>query len=273
MVRETDDLLRVAGMRLTQRARLIDAGVSTATELASHHGPVPDLPDRVVTSLTAQARLQVRACAGDPPPYEIADPQPLTLLPNPDRGDLFFDFEGDPLWTPNGRDWGIEYLFGVLDARDGFHPLWAHDRAEERRALQKFLKFVRARSTGIRRCTSTTTPPTKSALLRLAGRYGVGEDDVDDLLRNGVLVDLYLWCAKHSGRHGELQPKSLEPLYMGAQLRTGEVTTAADSITQYARYCELRAEGRTDDASAVLGEIEDYNRYDCRSTRRLRGGY
>ena len=34
--------------------------------------------------------------------------------------------------------------------------------------------------------------------------------------------------------------KSLEPLYMGVELRTGDVTTATDSITMYARYCELR---------------------------------
>ena len=48
------------------------------------------------------------------------------------------------------------------------------------------------------------------------------------------------------------------------------MTTAADSITQYARYCALRDEGRTDEAAAVLKEIEDYNLYDCRSTHRLR---
>ena len=46
----------------------------------------------------------------------------------------------------------------------------------------------------------------KSTLLRLAGRYGVGEDDVDDLLRNGILVDLYpVGAQEHSGRHRELQ--------------------------------------------------------------------
>ena len=38
----------------------------------------------------------------------------------------------------------------------------------------------------------------------------------------------------------------------------------------YARYCELRTDGRADEAANVLKEIEDYNRYDCRSTRRLR---
>ncbi len=64
--------------------------------------------------------------------------------------------------------------------------------------------------------------------------------------------------------------KSLEPLYMGNELRSGEVTTATASITEYARYCALRDDGRADDAATVLKEIEDYNRYDCRSTRRLR---
>ena len=84
----------------------------------------------------------------------------------------------------------------------------------------------------------------KTALLRLAGRYGVGEDEVDDLLRNGVLVDLYPLVRKSIRVGAETYSlKSLEPLYMGAELRTGDVTTATDSITQYARYCELRDDG------------------------------
>ncbi len=57
---------------------------------------------------------------------------------------------------------------------------------------------------------------------------------------------------------------------MGSQLRTGDVTTATDSITQYARYSELRGNGQLDAAAAVLEDIEDYNHYDCRSTRELR---
>ena len=58
-VREHDDLLLVAGMRVSQRARLIDAGVSTLHDLAGHTGPVPELSARTVNALTAQARLQV----------------------------------------------------------------------------------------------------------------------------------------------------------------------------------------------------------------------
>ncbi len=271
-VRAHDDLLLVAGMRVSQRARLIDAGILTVADLAGHTGPVQDLPARTVKTLTAQARLQLTPKVNGKPAYDVVDAQPLMVLPDADKGDLFFDFEGDPLWTTDGKEWGLEYLWGVLTMSDEFHPFWAHDRASERQALVDFLTMVRKR---LRRYPRMHiyhyAAYEKSALLRLAGRYGVGENDVDDLLRNGVLVDLYPLVRK-SIRVGteNYSIKSLEPLYMGNELRSGEVTTAADSITQYARYCTLRSEGRDAEAAAVLKEIEDYNTYDCRSTRRLR---
>jgi uncharacterized protein len=271
-LRATDDLLLIAGIRVTQRDKLIDAGVSTVAELADHKNPVPDLAPSALNKLTAQAELQVRQRDTGTPQFEIVDPQPLTLLPDPDPGDLFFDFEGDPLWTADGHDWGLEYLFGVLDAAGNFHPLWAHNRVDERKALTDFLAMVKKRR---RRRPNMHiyhyAPYEKTALLRLAGRYGVGEDEVDELLRSGTLVDLYPLVRKSIRVGAEsFSLKALEPLYMGAQLRAGDVTTAAESITSYARYCELRAAGQLDDAASVLKEIEDYNHYDCRSTRELR---
>ena len=79
----------------------------------------------------------------------------------------------------------------------------------------------------------------KTALLHLAARYGLGEDEVDDLLRDDVLVDL-LPVVRKSIRVGaeSYGLKALER-YMGNGRRSGDVTTAADSITQYARYTEL----------------------------------
>jgi len=273
-VRATDDLLLVAGMRVTQRAKLIDAGLTTVAELAEHTGPVANLPNRAVSNLVAQAKLQVQQRDSGTPQYEVVDAQPLTLLPNPDDGDLFFDFEGDPLWTADGVDWGLEYLFGVLEGRRSstFHPLWAHNRPDERQALVDFLALVAKRRKRYPNMhVYHYASYEKTALLRLAGRHGVGEDDVDDLLRSGTLVDLYPIVRKSIRVGAEsISLKALEPLYMGAQLRSGDVTTAADSITQYARYSELRANGQTDDAATVLKEIEDYNHYDCRSTRGLR---
>ncbi|MGB3486096.1 MAG: TM0106 family RecB-like putative nuclease [Mycobacterium sp.] len=271
-VREHDDLLLVAGMRVSQRARFLESGVTSVTELAAFTGTVAELPQRTVTALAEQARLQKEPRVDGKPAYQVADAQPLMVLPNPDKGDLFFDFEGDPLWTADGADWGLEYLFGVLDCTDTFQPLWAHNRAAERKALQDFLALVRKRR---RRYPHMHiyhyAAYEKTALLRLAGRHGVGEDEVDDLLRNGVLVDLFPLVRKSIRVGAEnYSIKSLEPLYMGAELRTGEVTTATDSITEYARYGELRDAGRDADADALLGEICEYNRYDCRSTRRLR---
>ena len=46
-VRATDDLLLVAGMRVSQRAKLIDAGITTVAELADHTGPVADAAARI----------------------------------------------------------------------------------------------------------------------------------------------------------------------------------------------------------------------------------
>jgi predicted RecB family nuclease len=273
-LRATDDLLLVAGMRVAQRDKLIDAGIGTIAELADHTGPVPDLASGALGKLTARAKLQVHQRDTGVPQFEVVDPQPLALLPEPDPGDLFFDFEGDPLWTADGRDWGLEYLFGVLEAgpAGNFRPLWAHNRVDERKALTDFLAMVAKRRK--RRPNMHIyhyAPYEKTALLRLAGRYGVGEDEVDELLRSGTLVDLYPLVRKSIRVGAEsFSLKALEPLYMGAQLRVGDVTTAADSITSYARYCELGAADRFDEAATVLKEIEDYNLYDCRSTQELR---
>ncbi|TFV57521.1 TM0106 family RecB-like putative nuclease [Mycobacterium sp. PS03-16] len=271
-VRASDDLLLVAGMRVSQRARLLEAGILTRTALAAHTGPVAGLSARTTANLVAQAALQVAPRTDGKPPYEVVDAQPLMVLPDPDRGDLFFDFEGDPLWTADGRDWGLEYLFGVLAMSGEFTPLWAHDRAGEKAALRAFLDLVRKRRKRYPKMhVYHYAPYEKTALLRLAGRHGTGEDEVDDLLRAGVLVDLFPLVRK-SVRVGSenYSIKSLEPLYMGTQLRSGDVTTATDSITQYATFSDLRAAGRHDEAATVLKEIEEYNHYDCTSTRRLR---
>ncbi len=153
-----------------------------------------------------------------------------------------------------------------------FGPLWAHNRVDERTALTDFLAMVAKRRK--RRPNMHIyhyAPYEKTALLRLAGRYGVGEDEVDELLRSGTLVDLYPLVRKSIRVGAEsFSLKALEPLYMGAQLRAGDVTTATGSITSYARYCELQSAGRSDEAASALKEIEDYNHYDCRSTRELR---
>ncbi|WP_258724367.1 TM0106 family RecB-like putative nuclease [Cellulomonas sp. NS3] len=338
-VERTRDVLLVAGLRTTQRARLRDAGVRTVDELATSSGPVAGVGAATLDALRAQARLQVRqsppagtdappaaqdahgdatplgtpldthgdvgaaalgadraddAPAGDraddalrgdrapgAPPlvFELFAPEVIGLLPAPDPGDLFFDFEGDPLWVDEASgEWGLEYLFGVVEApaRPGdapvFRTFWAHDRAAEKQALLDFLDYLTERR---RRHPHLHVyhyaAYEKSALLRLAGRHGVGEEVVDDLLRDGVLVDLYA-TVRASLRTGapSYSIKKLEPLYRDAARDEAGVTTAGDSIAEYAAACTLRAVGALDEAQRRLDQIATYNRDDCVSTLGLR---
>ena len=276
------DLLMVANLTRHQRAALIRAGITTIDALAANTIAVAGISERTLAAATGQARLQVLQ---DPPGgpergvrFEVTDAGALGALPAPDPGDVFFDFEGDPLWTDaDPSRSGLEYLFGVLEAPAGdaaptFRPFWAHDRAQERRALTDFLAYLaerRRRYPGMH--VYHYAAYERSALLRLAGRHGVGEDEVDQLLRDGVLVDLYA-VVRNAIRVSQpsYSLKKLEPLYMGDELRSGDVTTAADSIVAYATYCDLLEAGRAKDAARALAEIRDYNEYDCYSTLRLR---
>ncbi|MBO3101002.1 TM0106 family RecB-like putative nuclease [Cellulomonas fengjieae] len=273
------DVLLVAGLRSTQRARLAAAGVRTIDQLAAGTDPVPGIGGATLANLRRQAALQVRQeTSSEPLVFEVVDPVAVADLPAPDPGDIFFDFEGDPLWTDDSAsadepaDWGLEYLFGVVEADGAFRPFWAHDRAQEKRAFVDFLAYVaerRAAHPGMH--VYHYAPYERTALLRLAGRHGVGEDQVDQLLRDGVLVDLYA-TVRRGLRVGaaSYSLKKLEPLYMGDQTREGDVTTATDSITEYAEACDLRDAGNDTQWRKKLDEIAGYNRYDCVSTLRLR---
>ena len=279
-VEASHDVLLVAGMRVTQRDRLRANGITTIEQLAASAAPVEGMAQATLDRLRQQAALQVgqrlRPELGNGRPDVAAvviDRAPLAALPAPDAGDIFFDFEGDPLWAENGSgDWGLEYLFGVMEADSGkFRPFWAHDRRQERQALAEFLAYVAARRAAHPRMhIYHYAPYERTALLRLAGRHGVGEQAIDDLLRGGVLVDLY--ATVRQGLRVS-QPsyslKKLEPLYMGDELRTG-VDNAADSIALYAAACELRESGDDDGYQERLDAIAAYNAYDCRSTFRLR---
>ncbi|WP_307120408.1 TM0106 family RecB-like putative nuclease, partial [Curtobacterium sp. B8] len=224
--------------------------------------------------LARQARLQVESetSGSRAPVFEVADPRALDAIPAPDAGDVFFDFEGDPLYTEDGQHWGIDYLFGLVDPEARFTAFWAHTLRDERQALVDFLAFVEQRRAQYPDMhVYHYAAYERTHLLSLAARHGVGEDAVDDLLRAGVLVDLYPIVRKALvvGSHS-YSIKKLEPLYMGSDLRQSDVTNAADSITAYVDAVEELRNGDPAAGQHMLDEVADYNAYDCRSTLRLR---
>lgn len=270
------DLLLVAGVRPSTRKKLIAAGITTIDALASSTGFVDGVQESRVERLRAQARLQLAQLddADAPIRHEVFDESPIRRLPVPSEGDLFFDFEGDPLWAERGsKDWGLEYLFGVVEvdsATDEFRAFWAHDREQEKQALIDFVRYVQERRRqwpGLH--IYHYAPYETAALKRLASRHAVCEDDVDQFLRDEVFIDLYATvrgAIRVSQRSYSI--KKLEPLYM--QARTSDLQKGDDSIVEYHRFMMARLEGRYDAAQDILGGIAEYNRDDCISTRLLR---
>lgn len=292
-IAETVDVLQIAGATRLQRGRARAAGITTVAGFAASEEPPAGMARRTWEGLRAQARMQLEPAREDGrPPFEIVDRTAVDLLPAPDAGDIFFDFEGDPLWSaPNGRMEGLEYLFGWVapvpgraTAETGFDefefiPLWAHSRAEEKAALEQFAAYVEARRAehpGMR--IYHYAPYEVTALKRLTVRHGVHEGTLDGWLRAGLFVDLYS-TVRSALRAGvpSYSIKKLEPLYMGQDHRSEDgVTTAADSVNEYHRWSLLHEDGLAGDAAKaaeaeqVLAGIGDYNRYDCVSTVRLR---
>ncbi|MFF2030702.1 TM0106 family RecB-like putative nuclease [Arthrobacter sp. NPDC058192] len=288
MVKATDDLLLVARMNSRQRKALHARQIFTVKELAE-----ADLAgaNGALQRLQEQARMQSGTGTPDGSvryakdgtehtiSYRVIPENILAELPPPSPGDIFFDFEGDPLWQDSTTGaWGLEYLFGVIEASAApgapgiFKPFWAHNREAEKQAFLDFLDYVEKRRQAYPDMhVYHYAAYEKTALRKLSVMHVAGEDTVDSWLREGLLVDLYQ-TVRNSLRISEnsYSIKKLEPLYMGTRLRSGDVKDAGASVVAYSHYCQAREEKRTEDADKILASISDYNEYDCLSTLELR---
>ncbi|WP_183093202.1 TM0106 family RecB-like putative nuclease [Nocardioides stalactiti] len=277
---QSNDLVLVAGLRMDQRRKLRAADLVTMGDLAAATSKPFGMAQATFDKLRAQATLQwnqVQAGDGAPVVFELTGSAPETLsrLPGPSVGDLFFDFEGDPLYDEGDPTRvGLEYLWGTITTDETYLPLWAHDSAQERDAFVTFMEQVAQRRVEFPDMHIYHYAPYEtSALKRLAMRYQTKEKELDDLLRSEVFVDLY---ATVRGAVRVSAPsysiKKLEPLYMGDQLRSDDDDAVGDGGASVVAYHEYRAT-RTEDPEGAKGRLEalaDYNQYDCLSTLRLR---
>jgi len=245
------------------------------------------MESRTFATLARQARLQHEQRLAlarnevDPYRYELLDEsitggRGLTLLPEPSPGDVFFDMEGDPYYAIGT---GLEYLFGAVTADDGkFHAFWGcdqsdqptDDRAAEKRAFEQFVDFIVERR---RRYPSLHVyhyaSYEKTALLKLALRHVTREREVDTLVREDVLVDLYR-VVRQSVVVGQpsYSIKKIEDFY-GKRGDASGVTGGGESILRFDEWLTTRSDRRLRD-DAILADLEQYNAYDCYSTRDLR---
>jgi predicted RecB family nuclease len=260
---EDDHLSLVARIRRDQILRLESQGIMSIAQFAQapDEARPPTMAPRTFETLRDQAAMQLAARTNGHG-WKVLPPEPargFELLPPPSDGDVFFDIEGDPFWEP-GR--GLEYLWGIVDFSGTFRPFWAHDRVQERRAVEGVIDLIRERrAADAAMHVYHYAAYEVTALKRLTCEYGTREEELDDLLRGEVFVDLYKVVSQGLRlSHPRYGLKQVETFYFErhADLRAGD-----DSIVLYEDWLE-RHEPR------ILDEIAAYNEEDCVSTLQLR---
>ena len=108
-------------------------GVTTLQAMSELPLPISFKPNKgskeTFTKLREQARVQNETRTLQKPIYEIIELKETSgfyNLPEPTDGDIYLDFEGDPLVEPSG----LEYLFG-WGFQGKYHCIWVNNMDEE----------------------------------------------------------------------------------------------------------------------------------------------
>jgi len=271
--RDEDSLVFVAGIRQVERRALENSDVETLAQLADLSEPVAGVRPERLHRLVTQAVLQVeeRIAPEAVPPYRLIpssqDPtwgRGLELLPKPDDGDVFLDFEGDPFWKP---DVGLFFLFGFI-ARDAsgawaYESRWSHDVADEEQATGELIEYLRKRRHSHPEMHVYHYNHTeRTALERLASEHGIGESALTELVETGSFIDLYpvVRNAVQAGTES-YGLKAMERL--AGYERGHEIDQGSGAVVEYERYMAAPD-------PSILQRIAAYNEDDVRATLALR---
>jgi predicted RecB family nuclease len=272
--RDDDHLSLVAGITRLQQKQLHAWDTDTTRKLAVLPLPLKKKPDYGVPEgyvrVREQARVQVAGIDQQKAIHELLHPDPergLARLPEPSAGDIFLDLEGDP-FVPSG---GREYLFGLVVSEGQklmYLRQWALTAAEEKQAFEWFVDQAIARwKTDPKMHIYHFGSYEPSALKRLMGRYATREEEIDRMLRAGLLVDLHA-VYKQSVRASveEYSLKKSEVLHGFVR------TTPLEESRRALRFVEHALElGQVLlIPEPVRNTVEGYNGDDCLSTRSLR---
>jgi predicted RecB family nuclease len=277
--RKDDHLSLVANITRNQRETLVAHGTDTVLALAQL--PVPPEPkiegikDQAFANINQQARLQVQGRVERRNVYELlVPPEPekgLCSLPEPSHGDVFLDFEGDQFAFASG----LEYLFGVVTRYTEkevngltYQATWVMNPDEEKSAFEEFIKAMIERhrvypDMHIYHYGSYE----ETAIKRMSNQHSICVDEVDELLRGEVLVDMLR--AVRQGLRASVESysiKKLEPFY--AYKRDVNLPEANRAL---AAFQTILAFGPGPENLAELKDlIAGYNRDDCVSAFHLR---
>ena len=271
---EDRDLSLIYGIRSTTRQILIESGIKTIDEMSKvkdeqRKDLTKNISNETFERLRDQAKLQIKGEGLVTPIFEVKDPAQLRLIPASSEGDIWFDMEGDP-YSEGG---GLEYMFGYLIKENGqlkFHTFEAKTKSEEKKAFADFIEFVIERRKQYPDLHIYHYAAYESAtILRLSQSYGLYENEIDDLKRNGVFVDL-LTVVRKALRFStdSLSIKSIEQVFFPGN-RSEDVATAMESVVQFNLATLDLMNGDEKAFKERLKTIRDYNEVDCRSLQAL----
>jgi predicted RecB family nuclease len=265
---EDDHLTLVAGVSRLQVERLTKENITTLTALAeaAPGTKVGSMRADTFEKLRQQASLQLEYRRTHE--HRIEDlpeekDRGYALMPEPSPGDVWLDLEGDP-WFEPGR--GLEFLFGWLELAENGEPLyrslWAKDRDAEKRAFEELVDYLverRRRFPGMH--VYHYAPYERTALSRLMGEHATREEEIDDLLRGEVLVDLFR-VMRQALRASvpSYSIKEVEKLY--GFTREAEVGGGSEAVYDFETWLETGED-------PLLDGIAAYNREDCVSLYEL----
>jgi uncharacterized protein len=273
--RADDHLCFIAGMGATQTKEFESQGFNTLSAVAEIPDNMPCvLPNPIAKGSEAtyqrlihQAKLQKQSKEEGIIKYDILPLHPsenlgFKRLPLPSKGDIYFDFEGDPLIEPSG----LEYLFGWVHKQQ-YHKIWVRNEAEERAALILFIDTV----TDLLKINSDLhiyhfSPYETVALKRLVSKYGVKENELDNFLRSELFVDLHA-VFKQAVRAGveKYSLKDLEPLHGFERKIDLQELSKEKSMLEFL----LESEQIDNIPDELKERVERYNEEDCRSTESI----
>lgn len=272
--RADDHLCLVANISKGQISELQENGIQTRHNL----GELPSIPFTprkgsmlALEKVRAQAAIQVQSLKSGKNEIEFLEVVPETgfaALPEPSEGDIFFDIESDQFVGEEGLEYLFGYAFKGEDGEVKYVSEWALDRASEKSAFERFVDFVTTRKGQYSDLHIYHFAPYEpSALKRLMGRYATKEEEIDNLLRGKVFVDL-LSVVRNALRASveSYSLKKLEPFFgYNRQVSLHEANVA---LTTLSAGLELDDVSSID--SATRETVEGYNADDCYSTLHLR---
>lgn len=273
--RDDDHLCLVANITKNQICELQTNGIATTQALANMPIPIPFVPRKgspvTIEKARAQALIQVQAREAGDLRYELLDivhETGLAALPEPSTADVFFDIESDPFVGVHG----LEYLFGYAYRNDHgemcYTGEWAFTREEEKAAFERFVDFIKERREAnpeMHIYHFASYEP--AALKRLMGRYATREDEIDNLLRGLVFVDLL--SVVRNAMRASVESYSLKKLeaFFSFERRVA-LHEANIALTKISAGLELNDILSIEDGTKKI--VQDYNADDCFATASLR---